>query len=57
MQNQALKKEIHIRITYQLERQIHEIARLNDVCFSELVRRLISDNLHKYVPERFKVNT
>ena len=54
MQNNRLKKEIHIRITYQLERQILEVARLNNVCFSVLVRKLVAERLHDYVPERFK---
>ncbi len=56
MNQNRLKKEIHVRITYQLERQIHEIARLNNVCFSELVRRLIHENLEHYIPQRFKQN-
>lgn len=54
MKQNRLKKEIHIRITYQLERQIHEIARLNNVCFSELVRRLIHENLERYIPKHFR---
>lgn len=54
LQKNRLKKEIHIRITYQLERQIQEIARLNNVCFSVLIRRLVSENLNRYVPDRFK---
>jgi hypothetical protein len=54
LQKNQLKKEIHIRITYQLERQIQEIARLNNVCFSVLIRQLVSENLNKYVPDRFK---
>ena len=54
MHNNRLEKEIHIRITYQLERQIHEIARLNNLCFSALVRQLLTDNLKSYVPDRFK---
>ena len=54
MRKNRLEKEIHIRITYQLERQIHEIARLNNLCFSALVRRMITENLNRYVPDRFK---
>lgn len=54
MQQNRLKKEIHIRITYQLELQLQEIARLNNVCFSELVRRLIHENLERYIPEHFR---
>lgn len=54
LQKNRLKKEIHIRITYQLERQIQEIARLNNVCFSVLIRRLVTENLNRYIPDRFK---
>ena len=53
MQKNRLRKEIHIRITYQLERQIQEVARMNNVCFSALIRRMITENLNRYVPDRF----
>ncbi len=56
MNKQKLSKDVRVRISFELERLIDDIARMNDIKPATLTRLILLENVKNYIPDRFNIN-
>lgn len=56
MNKQKLSKDVRVRISFELERLIDDIARMNDIKPATLTRLILLENVKNYIPDRFKTS-
>lgn len=54
MNKPKLTKDVRVRISFELERLIDDIARMNDIKPATLTRLILLENVKNYIPDRFK---
>ncbi len=50
----TLDKDVRLRISFELERVIDDVARMNELKPATLSRMILANHVREYVPERFK---
>lgn len=54
MNKPKLTKDVRVRISFELERLIDDIARMNKIKPATLSRMILANHAREYIPERFK---
>jgi hypothetical protein len=54
MKKNRLDKDLRVRITFELERIIDDVARMNNLKPATLSRLILQNHVKDYIPKHFK---